>query len=52
MLLPWPRPEGGRPPLAEGCGIGEGDWAGEVTLGLPGIEIAADRAGCVICGVL
>ena len=53
MLFPWPpRPEGGLPPLADGCGIGEGDCAGEVTRGLPGIGIAADGVGCEICGVL
>lgn len=40
-LLPC-RPLGGLPPLAMGCGIGEGDCAGEVTLGLLGIAIGAD----------
>ena len=30
MLAPsWEMVEGGRPPLAEGCGMGTGDWAGE-----------------------
>lgn len=33
--LPWPcRLAGGRPPLAGGCGIGEGEVAGEVMRGL------------------
>ena len=50
--LPCPaRPEGGRPPLADGRGIGEGDCAGEITLGL-GIEIGAEAAVWEICGVL
>ena len=35
----WPvgcwRPEGGRPPLAEGWGIGDGEFAGEGTRALP-----------------
>jgi hypothetical protein len=44
------KPDGGFPPLADGCGIGEGDWAGEVTLGL-GIAIGADGV-CAIWGVL
>ena len=30
-LCPW---LGGLPPLADGCGIGEGEFAGEVTRGL------------------
>lgn len=32
--LLWPgRVEGGLPPLAAGCGMGEGEWVGEVTRG-------------------
>jgi hypothetical protein len=42
-LLPC-RPLGGRPPLAIGWGIGEGECAGEVTLGLLGIAMGADVA--------
>ena len=29
------RPDGGRPPLADGCGMGDGECAGEGTLALP-----------------
>lgn len=44
--VPVPRPEGGLPPpLAAGCGIGEGECGGSVTLGLPGIEIGAEAVG-------
>ncbi len=33
--LPWPgRPDGGRPPLAAGCGIGDGEVAGDEMRGL------------------
>jgi len=42
------RPEGGRPPLADGCGMGEGDFAGAVTLGLLGIAMGAEAADCEI----
>lgn len=42
---------GGRPPLADGCGIGDGDCAGDVTRGLLGIAMGAD-ADCATCGVL
>lgn len=45
--------EGGRPPVAEGTGMGEGDCAGEGMrwlLLLPGIGIGADTEGCgVLC---
>lgn len=46
-------PVGGLPPpLAAGCGMGEGDCAGDVTRGLLGIEIGAEGVDCAICGVL
>jgi len=41
-LLLGARLEGGRPPLADGCGMGDGDCAGDITLGLPGIGIGAE----------
>jgi len=45
--------EGGRPPVADGMGIGEGDCAGEGirwALLLPGIGIGAETEGCgVLC---
>lgn len=50
--LPCAKPEGGRPPLADGCGIGDGECAGEGTRGLLAIGIGADGAGWEICGVL
>lgn len=42
-LIPLPCPckfDGGRPPLAGGCGMGEGEFAGEVILGFDGDETA------------
>lgn len=48
-VTPFPcpaKPEGGLPPLAEGCGIGVGDCAGDVTRGLLGIEMGAEDVGC------
>ena len=46
------KPDGGLPPLAAGCGIGEGDCAGEETLGFPGIGMGAEPVDWAICGVL
>lgn len=47
MLAPsWEMVEGGRPPLAEGWGMGMGDWAGEgirwlfPAMGCEGVECA------------
>ena len=34
--------DGGRPPLAGGCGIGEGDVAGDVTRGFGGVDVAKE----------
>lgn len=50
-IIPWPvRPAGGRPPLDTGCGIGEGEVAGEV---IRGLLIGVDRlAVCGWCGTL
>ena len=44
-------PDGGLPPLeTAGCGMGDGDCAGEVTLGLLGIAMGAEPE--TTCGVL
>ena len=43
--LPWPcRLDGGLPPLAGGCGIGEGEVCGEVMRGFPGLCTAREFA--------
>ncbi|KAL1840716.1 hypothetical protein VTK73DRAFT_3685 [Phialemonium thermophilum] len=44
-------PEGGRPPLAEGWGMGDGEAAGDGILGLlPGMGMGAAEVGCgVLC---
>lgn len=54
MLLLWLcRPDGGRPPLACGCGIGDGECAGDVTRGSArgvGSEDVCDWCGALGCG--
>lgn len=51
VLLPC-RLEGGRPPpLAGGCGIGDGDVWGDVTRGLGGVLTAKEFVDCLGCGV-
>lgn len=43
-------PDGGRPPLAEGWGIGDGECRGSVTPRLaPGIGIVAEGGWGVLC---
>ena len=47
------KPDGGRPPLAWGCGIGDGECAGEVTRGSArgaGSEDPCDWYGVLACG--
>ena len=48
-LLPC-RLDGGRPPLAGGCGIGDGDVCGEVTRGFEGVLTAREFAELLGCG--
>lgn len=43
--------DGGRPPLADGAGIGVGEWEGSVTLGFE-MGIGADAVGCALSGML
>ena len=51
--LPWAcRPEGGLPPLAGGCGIGDGEVAGEVTRGLGGADTAKEDEEVATRGAL
>ncbi len=46
MPLPcWDKPEGGRPPLAAGCGMGEGDCAGEGMRAAPLFAMAMGADG-------
>ena len=49
----WNCPDGGLPPLAAGCGMGDGECAGEITRGLfcgAGSEDACGCAGALGCG--
>ena len=51
VLLPC-RLEGGRPPpLAGGCGIGDGDVCGDVTRGFCGVLTAKELVDWLGCGV-
>lgn len=50
-LPPCPKTDGGRPPLADGAGIGAGECEGSVTLGFE-IEMGAEAAGCALSGML
>lgn len=50
VLLPC-RLEGGRPPLAGGCGIGDGDVCGDVTRGFDGVLTAKEFIDWLGCGV-
>ena len=51
VLLPF-RLEGGRPPpLAGGCGIGDGDVWGDVTRGFDGVLTANELIDWLGCGV-
>lgn len=46
-------PVGGLPPpLAAGCGIGDGECAGEITRGLGGMGIGAEAVDGTIWGTL
>lgn len=38
LLGPEGKFEGGFPPLAAGCGMGDGECVGEVIRGLPGVR--------------
>jgi hypothetical protein len=50
-VVPWPcKPEGIRPPLAGGWGIGDGEVAGDVILGFPATARLSD--GCtILCAI-
>lgn len=50
--IPWPcKLEGGRPPLAAGVGIGEGECAGDVMRGFVMGGVESD-VFCGLCGTL